>query len=287
VHPEQGDVVLQIRKSKAELGSLAGRLEGTVAGHRPTLVCLRPDSSPEPIVLKVARETGAFAAENLSPGSYKVRAWIPGMGIWAVGKVEILPGERAEIVKPVPAPGFVEVRVEIPETARREDVEVLLWSGAFSGLKSKGGSRKLRETAEHVFTTDAFPANYYLESFPRGDRLRDPSSLPPRDGRDRPRDVRPAWLRPQDPPHRSSRNLVEGESVTLAIQGSSGERRTLVAAASLRNNRSMKLRVCVPSDAQELRVETSSGLSGRLAITESQLVQDAALNVRLESPTRR
>src|SRR6185436_7935749 len=34
VHPEQGDVVLQIRKSKAELGSLAGRLEGTVAGHR-------------------------------------------------------------------------------------------------------------------------------------------------------------------------------------------------------------------------------------------------------------
>ena len=286
-NPEQEEVLLRVRDSGVEKGSLSGRFESAVPSHMPVLVSLRRDSTLRSILLKVDRATGAFAADDLSPDGYKLRAWIPGMGLWPVGKIEILPGQREEIQQTVPAPAAVEVRVEVPEKSSSDKLEVLLWSGAFGDGGTGGGCRRLRETAPYVFTTEALPCNAFLEvslggtvyESHRGVRLDAGQAL--RETIDLRKGV-PKTLRIV-----AARNLREGEKATLTIRGASGERKMLFAAAALKNNRSMQVRVFVPSDARELHIDTSSGLSGKLAITESDLVQEEALKLKLEASAQR
>lgn len=287
VRADEGEIALRSEASSSPPGSLTGRFESGEPGLAPVLASLRRDSVSPPVLLRVDPATGSFSAPHLPPDGYNLRAWVPGVGIWKVGRVEIRSGQRTDIVERLPEPGILQVRVELPDTVSWDDVVVSLMTPAFAERQSRGGWRRLAGPERGQLRAPVFVGDYGLGVTVAGTTYESRRQVHIESGRT----THAAFSLPRTISMTLrlalGRELNAGESVSLLVDGPELRSRVDLHVPALRNSRSVELRVPVRRDTRELRVETSQGLRGMMSLRATELVPGGLLGMILEDPWAR
>ena len=278
------DVLLRTTEAMSLPGSLAGRFESDVPELLPTALSLRRNSFSEPILVRVDPATGEFSATGLPPDDYHLRAWVPRLGTWRAESAKVLPGERTELLLKVPSTGSLHVLVDLGETESWDELEVSVGTVAFNESKGGGGNRRLAEDrARNRFTADLLPGEYPLRVSLDG-IMYEARRVLIAPGQTTLETVFLRGAIPMNLGFSLDRLLQEGERVSLTIMGAALPRNLELQAVKAL---SFASRVYLTRDTRELRIETGFGLTGRLVVTEADIVRGGALSMKLEEPVAR
>ncbi len=276
-----GQEGIVLRPMETLPGSLVGGFESTGPRLRPSIAVLLGDSFSTPLLLRVDPETGGFSASDLPPGPCELRAWVPRLGVWRAGRIAILPEQRTEFFVRVPEPGWIQVRVDLPESAIWDDLIAAIKVPAFQG-SILWTNQRLEKCAEPgLFVAELFPGEYPNLLAYKGTRI-EHSSARVESGLTTEKTVS---LRDQVPVTLRlslDRILQQTETTTLWVRTADWERRILISPT--RAGLSETFPVLLSRDTQELRVHSSLGLSGRLAVTEGDIVPGGVLSMKLGEP---
>ena len=279
VRADAGEVVLRT-DAASRPGSLAGHFARGLPGPLPVVAALRREHCT-PMLLRIHPETGEFSAGSLPAGQYRLRAWIPELGVWDAAAIDILPGERTELELAPPMPGTLRVQPE-----GRDPATFVSWTVTVSmpTLQDSAEASVLRipkTAAKDAFSLELPPGEYECSlSFDNVDlehhRVRiEPGSTT----------ILKATL--PEPIIITlrldlDRTLRREESVSLIIRAAEGERS--LDLSPKRTSPSETFRVLLTRDVQELHVRTSLGLSGKLALCEADIVAGGELGLKLTNP---
>ena len=277
VRPSAAPLLLRPGEGALVPGSLAGRLESPAPALRPLVACLRGDAFPTPLMLRVDPETGAFDAPNVPAGVHQVCAWIPHVGTWVAGDVEVQPGERAELVVRVPEAGELRIRVDSDSLEAERSVTVA--TAAFHGADARSVQR-LRPSPddERVFTGLLMPGEYdYWLTAGRSIDHHGRARIEP--GATTEQTVALGELVPLTVRLELDRPLLNSETVMCSVVVHDEQRDAFLSPGRI--GRSEEFLVRVPRDASELRVSTSHGLRGRLVLSKGDVAAGGELQVTL------
>lgn len=261
--------------SRAPGGGLAGRF--LAAGPLPLLAALGGPDSPR--LLSVDPGTGEFAADELAPGTHALRAWLPGLGVWEAGEVEILRDARTNVSLRVPGPGSLFIRLNLPP-----DVSIDDWFGCVTSPSlddSIGQSvQTLRVDPEAGgLRCELMPGGFVCELRYRGVRYesRPVHILPDATTEE---SVNASELIPVSLRLELEHPLMADETVALVIHGESGPRGILLKPKWL-DERNETFKVMLTPEARSLRVSTSSRLAATLELGGLVLLPGMELRMHL------
>jgi len=253
-------------------GSVEGSFECVSFARMPVLACLRGDGFFAPRLLLVDPVSGRFSASHVPAGEHDLCAWIPGVGPWTVGAVEVRSDERTELHVQVPEPGTLVVRV-----GALSDPSVVVALPCFQGPQGRSVQRLRPGVEPGVFVTQLMPGEYdywtdYGRSIQNQDKVRIESGTVTERGFER-SDVSVTLRLSLERPLRS------GETLTGTALTPGGPRE--IRFSPERVDREEVLPLVVPSDATELVVSSDNGLSGKLVLAPDDVVAGAELQMNL------
>lgn len=284
VRAGEDEVVLRPAEGASLPGSLVGRFESTSPSLRPVLASLRSDSYSDPLLLCVDR-AGGFSAPSLPPGMHRLLGWVPGLGIGVAELIEILPEQRTELVARVPDPGSLRIHVEVPASASGsvswDRLNATIATPSFHESNVQCRVLYLRKCPEQgSFLVDLFPGEYvYLVTYAGAQY--ESRSIRIESGRTTTDTVVLQEVVLMTLHLLLPRRLHQAERVSLVMGEGNAERKVELSSAS-RKGLSETFRLSLTRSTRELRVESSRGLAGGLALTEADIVPGGELRVNLE-----